>query len=133
MNAAGAPRVGRVRLDVRHLQYSQAASPGTRRCCPGKYPADVKTRGHHPTVDLGASQTEEQLTSRLVNKAKRAACWPRRVLVAPERGTNRSDARRRHPLPMLVLIAPERGTNVPRTDISVATGTSSSPLRGVPT
>ncbi|MEU5109174.1 hypothetical protein AB0H07_44195, partial [Streptomyces sp. NPDC021354] len=31
----------------------------------------VKTREHHPTVDRGASQTREQLTSRLVNRATR--------------------------------------------------------------
>ncbi|MCT2546293.1 SIR2 family protein, partial [Streptomyces atratus] len=42
---------------------------GAPRCCPGKYPSAVKTREHHPTVNLGASQTREQPTALLVNKA----------------------------------------------------------------
>jgi hypothetical protein len=60
----------RVQLDLGHLRHDQDLSPGASRCCPGKYRSAAKTREHHPTVDLGASQTREQLTSLLVNKAK---------------------------------------------------------------
>ncbi len=59
----------RVQLDLGHLRHDQDLSPGASRCCPGKYPSAVETREHHPTVDPGASQTREQLTALLVNKA----------------------------------------------------------------
>ncbi|MGW7244589.1 tetratricopeptide repeat protein [Streptomyces sp. NPDC054804] len=39
------------------------------RCWSGKYPGDIETRGHHPSVVPGDSQTREQLTSGLVIKA----------------------------------------------------------------
>ncbi|MCX5340240.1 phosphoadenosine phosphosulfate reductase [Streptomyces atratus] len=49
------------------------------RCWPGKYPSDVKTREHHPSVVRGVSQTREQLTSRLVIKATRSIPIPVRM------------------------------------------------------
>ncbi len=77
----------RVQLDLGHLR--QDLSPGAPRCWPGKYPSSVKTREQHPTVDLGASQTREQLTALLVNKAinschlRNGANW---VFGSPEAG-----------------------------------------------
>ncbi len=92
-----------VQLNLRHLRHDQGLSPGAPRCCPGKYPGAVKTREHHPTVDRGASQTREQLPSRLVNRATP-------ILVARSSTPmwqivqRLEDAGRKH-LPM----APERG------------------------
>lgn len=56
-----------VQLDLRPLWHDQGLAPN----CPGKYLSDAKTREHHPAMDPGASQSREQLTSRLVHKATR--------------------------------------------------------------
>ncbi|MET9372237.1 hypothetical protein ABZY00_30950 [Streptomyces griseoflavus] len=58
-------------------RHDQDLSPGTPRCCPGTYLGADKTREHHPTVDLGASQTRVQPPSRLVNIASRPAAIAR--------------------------------------------------------
>ena len=66
----------RVQLDLRHLRQDQHLSPRASRCCPGKTCHASQTHQHHPPVVRGASQTHRQVTSLLLDKARRTSAGP---------------------------------------------------------